>query len=133
MRLLDDAEEFSPRRRMRVFLLTMIILKKKRESPTPRDKKSTHRYIYTRAHAYNIPNARTHAHTHTNTRARARTHTQARPVQGKSTGVGLKFECDHMHGYVRVKDLAPGGPAERCGVIDTGDILVDVGGQVCDL
>ena len=38
-----------------------------------------------------------------------------------------------MHGYVRVKDLAPGGPAERCGVIDTGDILVDVGGQVCDL
>ena len=47
MRLLDDAEEFSPRRRMRVFLLTMIILKKKRESPTPRDKKSTHRYIYT--------------------------------------------------------------------------------------
>ena len=66
-------------------------------------------------------------------RARTHTHTQARPVQGKSTGVGLKFECDHMHGYVRVKDLAPGGPAERCGVIDTGDILVDVGGQVCDL
>jgi len=31
MRLLVDAEEFSPRRRSRVFLLTIILLKKERE------------------------------------------------------------------------------------------------------
>jgi C-terminal processing protease CtpA/Prc len=44
------------------------------------------------------------------------------------TGVGLQFEQD-AQGYLRVKKLAAGGPAERCGMIDVHDVLIDVSGQ----
>ena len=42
MRLLVDAEEFSPRRRSRVFLLTIILLKKERERVRRRAIKRAH-------------------------------------------------------------------------------------------
>ena len=45
-----------------------------------------------------------------------------------STGVGLQFEHD-TQGYLRVLKIAAGGPAERCGMIDVGDVLVDISGQ----
>eukprot|EP00960_Hanusia_phi_P076841 768620-Hanusia_phi.AAC.3 len=43
-------------------------------------------------------------------------------------GVGLQFESDEQ-GYFIVSELSSGGPAQRCGMIEVGDILVDVDGQ----
>jgi C-terminal processing protease CtpA/Prc len=45
-----------------------------------------------------------------------------------NTGVGLHFEYDKQ-GYLKVKKIAAGGPAERCGMIEVGDVVVDVSGQ----
>ena len=43
-------------------------------------------------------------------------------------GVGLHFEHDRQ-GQLRVKNIVAGGPAERCGMIEVGDVVVDVSGQ----
>jgi len=45
-----------------------------------------------------------------------------------NTGVGLHFEYDRQ-GCLKVKKIAAGGPAERCGMIEVGDVVVDVSGQ----
>ena len=43
-------------------------------------------------------------------------------------GVGIQFEADE-NGYLRVASLADGGPAERCGMIEIGDLLVQIDAQ----
>lgn len=53
---------------------------------------------------------------------------ETRKIGDELTGVGVQFEHD-MQGYLKVKSIAAGGPAERCGMMDVGDVLVDVSGQ----
>lgn len=50
------------------------------------------------------------------------------PYHEGCVGVGITFDQD-PNGYLRVASLADGGPAERCGMIEVGDLVVQVDAQ----
>ena len=50
---------------------------------------------------------------------------------GKPVGVGIVFQPDST-GALHVKSLAAGGPAEKCGLVQVGDVLHEIDGHhVC--
>jgi hypothetical protein len=49
-------------------------------------------------------------------------------MPGKPLGVGIVFQPDST-GALHVKALAAGGPAERCGLVNVGDVLHEIDGH----
>ena len=47
---------------------------------------------------------------------------------GKPVGVGIVFQPDST-GALHVKSLAVGGPAEKCGLVNVGDVLHEIDGH----
>ena len=47
---------------------------------------------------------------------------------GKPVGVGIVFQPDST-GALHVKSLALGGPAEKCGLVNVGDVLHEIDGH----